>query len=444
MNRILFGRRAVFRLALAVALAWHAGAADGSAQLIEGRPFRALFRTVANPADSRHQIDLFAFLSAGRDEIGASLGDSENLLDPRLRTATYGGLTLRTRYAHQGRRSTFGIDGGLTSRYYSSLATVSLMNAFGGIHWSTGVGSRGRLTLGQRVTYSPYQSYGVRPVEIPDAPDEPFEPPTDQRVLRLETYGYDTRFGYEHQLGRHSYLVLDYDFHYVDITPRTPGDVASDLISHRPGIRFRRELGRYASFNLGYGLLRAEYTGADQDAVMAQDVAAGIGYSRPLSFSRRTRVGFSAGSTIVAEDSTRVHLIGSAFLSHALSRTWNAVLAYHRGMDVREGYTAPFFFFSDAITGSLGGRLAGPVTVHGRASFANGRFALDSLQNRSDSFLAFVALQVPITTMVGALVQGHYNDYAFQRRLGLLSGVPLETSSYGVRVGLNLWLPVLR
>jgi hypothetical protein len=419
------------------------GCATGaSAQLIEGRPFRALFRTVSNPADSRHQVTVLAFLSAGRDEIDLTVADSENLVDPRLRSGTFGSLSLATRYAHQGRRSEFNADGGLVTRYYSRYG-LSMMNTFGGVNWSTGVRERGRFTFGQRLAHSPFHTFG-QPLSDLDGAEEPFEPPTDQRAFRLETTSYDTQLRFDYQVGRRSHVGLDYGLRYVDVAPRTSLEDARDMIAHRPRIRYRREVGRYASLNLGYGLRRAEYRGSGFDPVTAHDVNFGVGYSRPLSFSRRTRVGFSTGSTVTSQETVNFHVTGSAFLRHAFTRTWNGVLAYHRGMDVREGFSAPFFFFSDSISGTVRGRIAGPVMMQASTFYTHGRFSVDTLENRSDSVSANVALHVPVTTMISASVQGYYADQTFQRRLGLLTGVPLETNTYGVRVGLSLWVPVVR
>lgn len=441
MTQTPFGAaRALRRLGIAGALVLCC-APDASAQLIEGRPFRALFRTVANPADSKHPLDFTAFLSAGRDEITISAGEVENLLDPRLRSGSFGSMVLRARYAYEGRRSQFGVDAGLTSRYYSRVGDTSLMNMFGGVNWTSSMGERGRFNLSQRVSHAPFYAYGV---DMSEQTEQPFEPLIDERVLRLETTSYDSRVGLNYQIGRRSYLGLDYGLRYVDVTPRSTFDRARDIITHRPRISYRKQVGRYASLNLGYGLRRSEYLDSGYAPVTAHDVNFGLGYSRPLSSSRRTRIGFSTGSTITQVESTQLYLTGSAYLRHAITRTWNTVLAYHRGMDVREGFDAPFLFSSDSVSATLSGRLAGPVTMLARGYYTHGRFTVASLENRSDWMSALLSVNVPVTTMVAATVQGYYSDQSFERRVGLLTGVPLETNTYGVRVGLSLWVPVVR
>jgi hypothetical protein len=432
-------------LSLAIAMSLFC-TATAQAQLIPGRPFRPLFRTASDPALNRDRIDVMAFASAGHDEVGRRIGDVSTR--PQLSTSNFGSLYATGLYAHQGRRSRFSISGAATTRYYSVLQTLTPMNVSGAVRGSFPVGRRTNLAFSQRASYSPYYTFepltaaaSSSDLESRDAEPQPIAEPdaaTDHRTSSRTTYGYDTQALLESQVGRHSRFELSYSFHHVDTTGE-----ASDFASHQPSVIYTHGLGRNLSLNVGYTLTRYEYL--DTAArVLSHDIHGGLSFARQV-FSRQTSV-FAVTRTSIVNDgvSNRFYLGGTAGLSHRFTREWFGVASYTRGADVLEGFAAPFFTFSDAVSGRFTGRVVGPLRVAASGSFSRGSFSVQTLENSYQSRGATVRLWVPVTSMLAAYVDAYDFWYNFRRRVGLLESMPARSTTYGVRAGLTFWLPVLR
>lgn len=425
-----------------------AAAPSAEAQLIRTRPFRGIFVVSQDPAQARHRIDFSAFASAGHDETTARAGDIDVPLHPDLRTATTGNLYMTGSYAYAGGRRTFSSGVSASTRYSDAAGRLSPMRVTGNLRYAQPTSRNGSFQASQGLTYSPYYTFSLAPEYITEGfeaveQDEPlpeFDPDTDLRTTRRATYGYDTNAAYSHKTGRRSRVNLQYGFRYVDAVTG-----AFDLLSHSGSVRYSHGIGRAVSLYAGYGARFSTYPDAGFEPVVGHDLLAGIGYSRALPFSRRTRVAFAANTSFVAHaDSTRFRLGGSASLQHQFSRTWRTGVFYARGNDVLFGFSAPFATFTDSVTVTLGGRLAGPATISASGIYSHGTFSVSALENVVDSGSANVRVNLPILSLLSVYGEGYYAEYRFERRIGLLEDVPTATRRFGARAGVNLSLPVLR
>jgi hypothetical protein len=218
-----------------------------------------------------------------------------------------------------------------------------------------------------------------------------------------------------------------------------------DLLAHAPRAGYRRRITRFGSFVASYGLQTYEYRNTGFERLASHNVSLGIAYDRPLSAWRRTTVGFNVGTALVDTGLlTRWHVNGTARLHRRFGRTWIGGVTYLRGQQVLEGFAVPFFAFSDTVSGTFSGRLVRDLALSGRLSYSHSRYSLDILSNTFDTIYASTRLQVPVMWALSAYVEGYYSEHDFQRRLGLLEGIPASLERVGMRAGLTVSVPVYR
>jgi hypothetical protein len=438
-------RSGLERAALVVAIAMTASTA--TAQVIDTRPFRSIFKTTQDPAMSRDRLDFSAFLSGGHDQGETSFGVLGAEPDAVAADATYGHLYMHGVYAHDGRKHDFNATGSASTRYYNAAAGgLSPMWVASSARLSGELGRRGQYSLSQGFSYSPYYVYSLSPgflselsADSPDTMPPGFDPDTDLRSTRRATYRYDSLGSYTHRIGRYTRASVNYTFNYTDT--EAP---AFDMLAHRARARVTHELGRYWTVYGGYGVRLSTYRNSPFDSVIVHDLDAGFGYSRALPFSARTRVSFTMSSALIADQSTRWRLNGSAFISHLFSRNWMASGYYRRDNDVLYGFAAPFVTFSDSIGGFVAGKVPGPVYISGGVTYSRGSYSVLTVDNVSDSTWAVARVNVPIMWMLSAYSEGYYSHYEFERRVGLLPGVPTASDRVGIRFGVMVFVPVVR
>jgi hypothetical protein len=270
----------------------------------------------------------------------------------------------------------------------------------------------------------------------------------DIRMLRSTT-----RVGLTQGFGRHASLAAAYHLRssYVFDTEET-ASVFQDATSHAGSVAFGyvRPMTRYATLNLGYGLKVSDGRSRDGEPDAMHDVRAGVNYSRPLSFSRRTSLTFGSGSAIVMSDRVtgddegrrvRARLTGSAALVHELGRTWTARLTYTRGFRTREGLDQ--LYFTDAVTANIGGLVTRRLSLGATATWAES--SLEEAGGGGHSGRSAVAGATYGLTRFLALYASYvYYQYRFDDQIALDERIPRRLNRQGVRVGLTTSVPLIR
>jgi hypothetical protein len=425
-----------------------AASAPASAQVIRTRPFAGLFGS-GDPAKSVTQVDFLSYIAGGYESSKASLADGA--LGSATSDSTFGNLVFRGRLAHQGRRTSFGLNGGATTSFYSGTSELSPFSLSAGTNFSGAVGRRGSFSLVQSVFYSPYYVYGLPtagardgsetdPEPVTDDSDPTVDPRVDQRVARLSTKGYSSSARVGRAVGRDGAFFAAYRLNYVDYAAGV-----YDLVSQAPNAGYRHKISRFGHLIASYGLQMYEYRGSDYPWLKSQNVALGVGYDRPLSAWRRTTVGFNVSTALVDTGQlTRASLNGNARLYRRFGRTGLGGISYFRGQQVLEGFAVPFFTFSDALAGTFSVRIPRDIALSGRLSYSHNTYTIDVLKNEFNTWYASGRVQVPVMWALAVYAEGYYSDHNFQRRLGLLEGIPSQVERVGVRTGLTVQIPVYR
>jgi hypothetical protein len=430
-----------------VAAVWAACALPADAQVIRTRPFPGIFGS-GDPAKSVTQVDFLSFIAGGAEKTSFSFNDNRPGSDVDDHYG-FGSVVFRGRVAHQGRRNNFIGDARTTTAYYAGRTGMSPFNFSGSVRFNGAWARHGTFALRQSMFYSPYYVVtGVTATEPDDAAAAPepevvdttVDPRIDYRATRLSTKGYNTAASVGHQVGEGGFLFASYWLNYIDYAPGV-----YDLLSQAPRAGYRQRLGRWTSFTAAYGMQLYEYRNSPFKRLTSHDVNLGVRYDRPLSAFRRTTIGFGASTAFIGEGTlTRTYINGNAHLAHRFGRTWLTRIAYYRGQQVLEGFEEPFFTFADVASVTVGGKVGRDVGLSGRAYYSHNRYTIDTFRNDFDIVSGSARVTVPVMWALDAYAEGFYSRHDFQRRLGLLVGVPTSLDRIGLRAGLTVSVPVLR
>jgi hypothetical protein len=365
-----------------------------------------------------------------------SISDVRGVLsqDPISDTHTqFAGGNASLTYTQSGRDNSFSAAAGSDLRYYSAGGTFPA-DVFGGVNFSTRVSERIRLRGSESVAFSPYYTFGNAP--LTGNLSQLIAPQFDQAVNRVDTTTSYTTAGMSWQLDRKSAINAGYNFDYVD------AGVASYHV-HTMGANgsYQRQLSRYLAIRAGYGFYRSQLYNLVVPYYDSHDIDAGVSYRRPLSFSRRSTIGFNVGSTLVTDGVTKsFYVTGDASFSHQLSQFWVLTASYNRAVSRIGGLAVPFL--TDSGSGAVSGRLSKYLTLSGSGSFSRGNTAAVT-NNAYDAAYTSGRVTYQLARYLPFYGEYVYYFYSFDEVVGLAPGFPMHVNRHGLRVGLSYAVPLI-
>ena len=377
---------------------------------------------------------------------------SEPLLNDRV---GYGGGTANLTYTYAGKDNTFAAVGGSGLRNYTATTTSVFYpsDVYGGLTFSRRLSRRVRLTGREIVTFTPYytfggsQSSGAFTDLVPSLSATPqltspgVAPQFDQAVNRVDAINNDTTVGVTWTLNRKSSFTLGYSYYHTDAS-------ASYRVNNMGANgSYQYQKSRYLSLHVGYGFYRnqlpelIQLPGPIVDHYDSHNIDVGVGYRRPLSFSRRSIISFNVGSTVITDGvKPYFYITGDGSLSHQLSQFWTLALSYNRGVSRSGGLAAPFV--SDVGALSVGGLLTRHLSLAGIGSFSRGNTAVGT-SNAYDAAYTTGRLTYELTRFLPIYTEYMYYFYRFNTSNGLAVNFPMNVNRNGVRLGLAYSIPLI-
>ncbi len=401
------------------------------------RPFRGLFGDVRRPESDRFDLQC-SVMQSYDDNVFADEGSQ--IPDPRVNTGGFYSLGwVNGTYHHAGRRFSAAASGASSMRYYASMKHMTSVETNANVHLKATLGST-TLTLAETAQRTPFYSFRFFPTvggEMDAAAPEADHPIRSSRAYRSDTSATITQ-----AVSTRGELSASYGLRYT----QDVGGAASDFTAHAVRVGYRHRTTRYAALRAEYGVEQgggAIDQSGQSGRVRIDTLDLGVDYRRPLSFSRRTVVDFGAGSSAARGlDGARVYrLLGNAGLTHEIGRTWSLRAAFNRGTSIIEGVAGPAL--SDAATLSLGGFVNRRIDVQAQGSFSAGEIGVTGGRNPFDTRSASGRVRVALTRSAAFVGEYAYYQYQFRTGSGLAPGLPRDFGRRSVRVGLNLFLPLI-
>jgi hypothetical protein len=348
-----------------------------------------------------------------------------------------------------------GINASSSFRYYSDFDRVSNTSSGIGAGFAAALPGGTRWLLNQTVGYSPSYLYALFPGAPGDGPGElPAATAPDYAVNDVASFSYSTSTTFSRRMTERGSLAVGGTVNMTNFVRQVPG--RENMQSYTAHAEFSRGLQRNSSTKLAYRVQGGDSGFAAGASAVEHFVEIGLETSRPLSATRRATFSVSLGPSTVmipaeslgtgaADDNTRARRLyrvaGSAALGYQFGRTWQARASYNRGMEYLPGVQAPVL--TGGVSATLDGLLSRRLDLNASGGYAAGSSALRSRSTYS-TYTGDVRLRYALSRSWAAYVQYLYYFYDFRGTNQLVTGLPPRLERNGARVGLTLWLPVVK
>lgn len=409
------------------------GAVPASAQSSPGA-YRTLFGPDARDGGRPDQVTLALSTYGGGD---ASRFGTGAVLDDTLQAGrAHVGAALTLNYQRRRPRTSLSITGASAVRYYDSLNRIGTQKHGGSIGADVKVSKQLSLRAAQDVTYSPaYLLELAHPPLQDDAALPVFAPPDgDYALSREKQISYGSITGATYAWSDTRTLILGYNRSYSNYLTRP------DYTLQQASARYTHRLSRAIALRLGYGRTTARLTGLP--ATAHHDLDLGLAYDRAVSFSPRTTLAFSSGSTVVSVGGQRqFELLGSLNLRRLLSPRWTAIASLQRSVASIDGLPQPYV--ASTVSGELSGVLGSRTRVTLQPGFSRGA-EVTNAQRTFHSFVSSGRVEMAVSRHWAVYVEHFVYDYRFAATPDLPLALAIPQSRQGLRFGLALWTPVSR
>ena len=393
------------------------------------RPYRGLFGG-GDPTPSK--LELLWSVLGMRDEGGTANVGSNNSTP-----GFYEGTSARLAFSAGGPHATFGATASGNGRYYPQPGTFSLLDSSGDVNFAADLGRKTRITAAQGAGYQPFYQLDFLTNVTPSLSSSAQTP--DDGLTNRVSHQYNGRVQLEKTWGTRSKASLEYSYRRT-YSSDSPEPFRWDTLN---GV-FTQKLTQYAALRLGYGEgEERDGLGSSASAVKNKNIDAGVDYSRPLSSSRKTRLDFRSGTSVVTDKGTNYYrLLIDATVVREIGRTWNATMTYHRGIQYVEGFAGPLY--ADTVQLHVNGLVTKRVDVSVSSGYSNGDIGLSTAKTAYNTYSASADVRIALTRLFSFQTQFLYYYYDF-RETGLLpEGFPRSLDRLGVRFGVTGWLPLRR
>jgi hypothetical protein len=220
-------------------------------------------------------------------------------------------------------------------------------------------------------------------------------------------------------------------------------EVAGQQTTRRDmGARYRQAITQGLGVVAGYGVERAR-NGAGV-AMEIRTIDLGLDYRHAISRFRNTTLAVTTGSAVVAgQEGDEYRILADARLIRLIGRSWTTSVGYNRGVEFMS--VLGDVLASDAATVTLDGFASRALQVSLSASYSLGTLgAAPTTSGRLATTLGVARMQYGLARSVA--VDAQYTYYAHELGDAPATGLAVDPAltQHRVRIGLNVWLPMLR
>ena len=402
------------------------------------RPFRGLFGS--GVVDTEQSLTATASAGSGWGKTNDRNTSRRHFLIGSDETTRFqGGVSTASvglAYSLNRGAASVGASAGSTGQYYPRLSRRVARREYASLGTSLGLGAG--FTAQASASYQPYSLMSMYPVL--------YEPRADDTVVANEDFptslehyfSYSGGASFSRNITRRTTFSAGYIY-----WSRTSSVQMEPYHKHGASSRITRAVGRGLNLYAGYGYSEARYGSADRRFTNHQ-IDVGVNYGRQLSFSRRSTITFSTGTSAqgsAQNESLRYRATGAARLNQELGRTWNASLAYNRGLQFLETWPEPVFSDSASagVSGLLTRRSQLQFAVRAMSGSVNSNRNADAVSYSGTAGISFAVSRHVSTSLTYAYYRHH-----FPEGVVLAPGFPSHYEGQTVRASVNVWAPIFQ
>ena len=409
------------------------GAATASAQV--RRPYRGLFGGESAAQGSATLLEFDLSLGGGYDD--SVFGETAGTIDDSTWDGgLFGRVAATLTFTKETDRASVGATVGTDARYFPRAEP----DFFGAYTASLGgrlpLGRESYLTASQRVSYQPFLALDLFPsVSVPAIGIS--EPAALERGTPFDdSMLYLTALEFTQPTSRRGAVSFTYGFELNDFTRQR-----NDFKRHNASGRYTHGISRGLAVRAGYGYSVGTYPGEFDQDMSGHVIDVGIDYNNAISFSRRTTMSFSTGSSAVTSlDETSYGIIGNVTLSHEIGRTWNASAAYSRNVSFVRTFDEPFL--ADSLTAAINGLITRRLEFELTGAASLGDVGLSGESNGFTSYAGLTRFVYGLTRHLALAATYAIYTYSFDSGVTLPIGLSPETERQSALLALQLWFPL--
>jgi hypothetical protein len=140
--------------------------------------------------------------------------------------------------------------------------------------------------------------------------------------------------------------------------------------------------------------------------------------------------------------SNHVLVTGSANLNRQIGRSWSGTVSYSRGLQYVQGFSGPFF--SDSVSAGLSGYVNARGRLSLSAAYSSGQVHPVGTSQGYGTYSGQAGYQLAVGRYLAVSADYSYYHYLFDQAATLPVGMNQGVNRQSIRVGLNIWLPLLR
>jgi hypothetical protein len=209
---------------------------------------------------------------------------------------------------------------------------------------------------------------------------------------------------------------------------------------------FGHQAGRYTSIGFGYSHRTSlQRLGGQTRPISGDDLQVGMEHRWRHARQRRTVVSLSIGPSLVrstvdsraGDSGDRLGLVGSAAISHDMSRSWNLGASFRRAGGSIDGVR------SDSASVDLRGLLSRRTDLTLSAGYLGTDIALGAGDSQYTTLFGSSRVQLALSRTIAFYAQYVFYDYDLGTAIPLVAaGLQQQQQRRGIRAGLTLWMPL--
>jgi hypothetical protein len=409
-------------------------------------PFGGLFGGGAGGFSQ--QLTLNAALAAGYTQSGLTSTDTTGGSgDVRsIRSSSFQQASAGLGYSLSRSRVGFSASTGTSASYYPRFQDRFLLTGYGSAGGDLQLWKGMRVSVSESVTYRPIYFLNTLSALV----DPTSQLATDPSLLGIDPALYGgarnervltswTAGAIRQDLSLTSRVSLSLSYAYA----RSQSSRGDRNLSTQNGLgRLQIGLAKGLSLRLGYGRSVGSYGGANRQRVAREHIDAGLDFNRALSLTRSLTLSFGSGLTAVKYDARKRYVLaGHIRLNRHIGRTWNAGLAYARGVHVLDTFRQPVI--SSSLRANVGGLLTQRVQFHSTAGVSTGNIGFGQVGNGFGGIYGTTGLNVGLLRAVGLGLDYSYYRQRFDNSVQLPFGLLRRIDRQSIRLHVNVWIPLI-